>query len=327
MDIADLVCAAGGAWRAMMRRGPAVHFALLGAALFVLSRGCDGDGAAAPVGPRLDATSSEGLRRDWSARTGRMPSDTEWTQLVDDALDEDTLYRAAVARHLDCDDPVVQARLIQNMRFLAAGDADAGALYRTAGDLRMADSDLVVRRRLIQRMRLLLQEPALADEPSDDALQAYLEAHVERFSRPARVRLVQVFVSRQRRGVALEADAARLLERLGPADVARAAELGDPLPLPAALPPASAQDLARFFGPEFASAALTLAPGRWQGPLTSPYGLHVVWVSEREPATAPALAEVREQLRAAVREERAAAALRAGIRALRAGVGDASTGR
>jgi hypothetical protein len=310
-----------------MRRCAGIDFALLGAALFALARGFGATGMTAPSEVRLDATTGEALRRDWAARTGRAPSAADWTRVVDDALDEEALYRAALARGLDRDDPVVQARLIQNMRFLSSGDAGTGALYRSAGDLRMADGDVVVRRRLIERMRSLLQDPALADEPSDDVLQAYLDTHAERFASPPCVRLVQVFLSRQRRGAVLAADAARLLAHLGPADVARAAELGDPLPLPAELPPASAHDLARLFGAAFAAAAMPLEPGRWQGPLASPYGLHLVWLHERLTATRPALEQVRGQVRAAVRDERAAAALRDGVRVLRAAAAAASTGR
>jgi len=309
-----------------MRRRPVVHFVLLGALLFGLGRWLDGRPHARPP-LALDAAATDAVRRDWVTRSGRAPSPAEWTRLVDDALDEEALYRAAQARGLDREDPVVQARLMQDMRFLAGGTADGTALYRDALGLGLAESDLVVRRRLVERMRRLLQEPALAAEPSDAELQAFLDAHGARFAAPARVHLAHVFLSRQRRGAALAADARRLLDRLGAADVARAAVLGDALPLPAELPSASAQDLATLFGSQFASAALALEPGRWQGPLASPYGLHLVWVYERVGATQPPLPVVRAQVRAALRDERAAAALRAGVRTLRAGYAAAGSAR
>jgi parvulin-like peptidyl-prolyl isomerase len=37
-----------------------------------------------------------------------------------------------------------------------------------------------------------------------------------------------------------------------------------------------------------------LAPGRWEGPVESAYGLHLVFVRERVEARDPALAEVRD---------------------------------
>ena len=323
MDVAYLVRAAGGEPRTLMRRRPAVHFALLGALLFALSQGRN-DRPAAPLPGALDAAAADALRHQWVARSGRAPTTDQWARLVDDALDEEALYRAALAAGLDRDDPVVQARLVGNMRFLVGGDSDGGALYRDAVALGMADGDVVVRRRLIERMRLLLQEPALAAEPSEAELLAYLDAHPHDFDAPARVRLSHVFLSRQRRGAAVAADATHLLEHLGRADAGRAAELGDPLPVPADLPSASARDLARLFGPRFAAAALALAPGRWQGPLASPYGLHLVWVHEREAGSRPGLESVRTRVRAAVREGRAAAALRDGVQVLRRGAASAA---
>ena len=280
-----------------MRARPVLHFTLLGALLFTLEHRFAG--------------------------TVRMPADavpapTEQRPVAADSVDDEALYRAALANGLERDDPVVQTRVIHTMRFLTGSAAEGRELYRDARTLDLAEGDLVVRRRLVDRMRRLLQEPALTSEPTEAELQEYLDAHATRFTLPPRLRLTQVFLSRQRRGARLEADAARLLGRLGPADVARAAELGDPLPVPVELPPASAQDLARLFGPQFAAAALALAPGHWHGPLASPYGVHLVWVHERVEAAAAPLELVRAAVRAALREERAAAALRDGLIALRA---------
>jgi PPIC-type PPIASE domain len=288
-----------------MRARPVPHFMLVGGLAFALVRGFGGthDGART-----LDAAGT--------ASTARRPVASDSTEFG--TFDEAVLYRAALAAGLDRDDPVVQARLIRNMRFLIGAAADGRELYREAMTLDMAEGDLVIRRRLVDRMRRLLQEPALATEPSEAELQAYLDAHAARFTLPARLRLTHVFLSRQRRRLRLEADAARLLEQLGPADVARAAELGDPLPVPAELPSASAQDLARFFGTQFAAAALALTPGRWHGPLASPYGVHLVWVHERAAARVAPLELVRAEVRAALREARAAAAVREGLSALRA---------
>jgi hypothetical protein len=273
-----------------MARRAVVHFALLGAVLFACTRwlGTAGEAGTPRIPPALGA-----------------------------ALDEEVLYQSALANRLDRDDPVVQARLVRDMQFLDGGATDGAALYRDAARLGLASDDLVIRRRLIERMRMRLQDSALAAEPAEAELQVYLDNHRQCFRIPARVGLTQVFVGRQRHGAATDADATRLRDDLTAADVGRAAELGDPLPLPAHLPSASEQDLARLFGAEFAAAAMRLEPGRWQGPLRSPYGLHVVWVHDHTPATDPPLDAVRAAVRAALREERAAAAVRAGIAALR----------
>jgi hypothetical protein len=279
-----------------MRGRSVIHFALLGAALFAGSRA---------IGGRLDAP----LEIDAAAAAAAALSDHE------------LLYRAALAGGLDRDDPVVQTRLIRNMRFLGDESSAPDVSYREAQRLGLGDADLVVRRRLVERMRRLLAAPALASEPSDAELQAYLDSHAQRFALPPRVRLAQVFLSRQLRGTAVATDAERLRRQLTPGDAARAATLGDALPIGAAPPLASEQDLARLFGPAFATAALRLEPGGWHGPVVSPYGVHLIWVYDRQAAAMPSLAAVRGVVRAALLDERAAAAVRDGLAGLRAGVG------
>ena len=53
-------------------------------------------------------------------------------------------------------------------------------------------------------------------------------------------------------------------------------------------------DLARLFGPEFASALRNLPVGEWEGPLSSGYGAHLVRIEERTTGRAVELSEVRE---------------------------------
>jgi hypothetical protein len=282
-----------------MARRAVGHFVFIGALLFALSQWI-------------------GAVREPNPPAIGMPAGAERESQADVALDEQTLYRAALASGLERDDPIVRRRLVSDLLFLNEGASDGDLSYGNAARLGLGEGDVVIRRRLVERMRMRLQDAALAAEPSEEELEAYLDAHRQRFRIPARVRLTQVYVSRQRHGDQMDADARRLRDRLTRADVARAAELGDPLPYPVDLPPASEHDLARLFGSEFAAAAVRLELGRWLGPLPSPYGLHVVWVHERTPEIDPPLDSVRAAVRAALREERAAAALRTGVAALRA---------
>jgi parvulin-like peptidyl-prolyl isomerase len=51
---------------------------------------------------------------------------------------------------------------------------------------------------------------------------------------------------------------------------------------------------------------VNLQPGRWSEPIRSPYGIHLVWVAERDAATIPALDAVRPRVLRAYRAERRA---------------------
>ena len=83
-----------------------------------------------------------------------------------------------------------------------------------------------------------------------------------------------------------------------------AASLGDPLLLlPAAFQAASAREVERLFGREFAEALARQQPGAWRGPLRSGYGLHLVKLERVLPGALPPLAEVRQQVERDWRQE------------------------
>lgn len=210
---------------------------------------------------------------------------------------EERLVREALALGLHRSDPVVRRRLVQNLRFLGAdpGRSDE-ALFEEALALGLHETDLVVRRRLVQRLELAAGAAAREETPADAELEAWLRAHRERFERPARVRITQVMLSRERRGSHLERDARELLERLHREQVSPddAVGWGDPSLLPGRIPLRAGKDLARDFGATFARSVLALPTGRWSGPVPSAFGLHLVFVHERAAARLPALAEVRD---------------------------------
>jgi hypothetical protein len=245
--------------------------------------------------------------------------------VVERAVDEEILYREALARGLGRDDPSVRWRLAEKMRFLVEGESEAAPgrdedLYRKAVALGLDREDPIVRGILIQQMRLILKRSTGEPAPDDGELRAYLERHRDRYLQPARTSLWHVFLARERRGAAIDRDARALLARLRAQTVppATAAALGDPFPPGVHLRAQSAQDLTRVFGPDFAPAILGLAPGSWAGPVRSAYGLHLVWVEETAPARMPPLDAVRSQVLAQYRDERQEADLAELMRTLRA---------
>jgi len=177
----------------------------------------------------------------------------------------------------------------------------------------------VVRRHLVALMRLALHRVGPAEFPTDAELERWVAAHADTFAVAPRVRLTHVYLGRDRRGAALEHDAEALLAELQQEGVGpdTAARYGDAFVRGADVGPASSGDVDRIFGPGFA-AAITDAPvGRWVGPVRSTYGLHLVWIREREAGGLPPLAAVRGRAlhgwlveRGAQRAEERMAALR-----------------
>jgi hypothetical protein len=240
---------------------PLLQFAVLGVLLFVLFRMLGDPRNTAPQRVVVTTGQIERLAETWRRTWQRPPTRAELNGLVEDYVREEILYREALALGLDRDDTIVRRRLRQKMEFLSE---DLGT-----------------------------PEPA-----SDAELQSFLETHPERFRVEARLSFRQVFLSNERRGEANAVqEAARLLVALqdDPAG-ADADAAGDPLPLRAELSDATESEVERTFGSRFAVALRDVAPGRWQGPIASAYGLHLVFVRARTPAREPMLEEVRERV-------------------------------
>jgi parvulin-like peptidyl-prolyl isomerase len=255
-------------------REPLLHFFLIGLLLFLYEGWRGGSGAGSTritISSGLVQHLASGFARTWQ----RPPTDDELKGLVDEHVKEEIAAREAAAMGLDRDDTIIRRRLRQKLEFLVEDEAD--------------------------------QAPA-----TDAELQSWLDAHPDAFPSEPTLGLRQVYLSREKRGADARAHAERLLARLRAAGPGAATEaLGDESMLPAELPPGPLSEVSRAFGAEFAARVNTLAPGRWEGPLESPYGLHLVLVTEKAAAERPALAEIRPQVDRELQAERRRARLQA----------------
>lgn len=146
-----------GLFRAALRE-PLVHFAIAGGVLFAVHARLERPSPDAVV---ITAPFVQALRDEQRERTGKAPSEEETRDLVERWVDEEVLYREALAQGLD-------------------------------------RGDLIVRRRLLQKMELVAR--ARVAEPSDAELRAYLAAHEDRYRTGDTLSFRHVFVSRDRHG-------------------------------------------------------------------------------------------------------------------------------
>ena len=107
-------------------REPLVHFLLLGAVLFgVWQFAQGGAGALAPSKQiRLSVDELTQLALVFQSQWRREPTPEEFSRLVENRVQEEVLYREALAMGLDKDDTIVKRRMAQKMQFLAE---DVGA--------------------------------------------------------------------------------------------------------------------------------------------------------------------------------------------------------
>jgi hypothetical protein len=242
------------------------------------------------------------VERAYVATTGRAPDAHERAALLDAEIDDEILYREALALGLADGDSVVQHRIAGNLAFVEDGPPPGLEEDRLAGD--MLRQDVVVRRRLVERMRARLEQAAIADEPSDAELVQALAANAARFALPTRVRLAIAPVAYGAAGASAIPSAAGAAP-----DAAVVREL----------PLQSERDLARSHGATFARTAVAAAPGAWTGPVAATSGSYRILVRTHEAERLPPLDDVRNQVRELIRRERAAAALRRELDGLRRG--------
>jgi hypothetical protein len=259
------------------------------------------------------------MRHDFRRRFGVLPGDAELAELLEHEVDHEILFREALRLRLHRSDPTVRRRLIANARFTGLADHSPSDALGVALALGMERTDPVVRRRLIQRAIHLVVSAADLLEADESELEAYRLRHPEKFRQPARFRFHQVFLSAARRGDQLTGDAETLLSTMRSSDPSRAVWMrrSDPFPLAHRLGPWTEVEISKWLGAEAAARIAGLEPGKWEGPIASPYGLHLVRVEEVIPAALPSLAAVRGRVVEACQEERERDALQRGLAVLR----------
>jgi hypothetical protein len=260
-------------------REPLLHFVLLGVALFALAHVARRHDASASSAIVVSAGRIDHLAAAYARTWQRPPTDEELQRLIADDVREEVLYREALALGLDRDDTIIRRRLRQKMEFLAETDA--------------------------------------AVEPDDGELARYLAQHADAYRLPERVSFRHVYIDPQRHGDRLAAEIERLRAALDgmPAGTDRDA-LGDPFLLPGEFHDVTARDVSGTFGDAFAARLGDLPLGRWDGPVTSGYGVHLVRVDARSPGRDATLDEVRDPVRRDLANERRLAANEALVRRL-----------
>lgn len=228
---------------------------LLATGTFLLVRGDTAqDDAARHI--RVDADQVRWLHQAWESRWQRPPTAAELQGLIDDRVREEVLYRTGLAMGLD-------------------------------------RNDEIFRRRIRQKIEMMTEDLATGAPPLEADLQAFLAENRADYRFPERRSFTHVYLNRDTRGTAADADAEALLAELR-TDPGAAPNAGDRFLMDHDFGPQTPRLVSRNFGESFATALFELPVGSWQGPLSSGYGLHLVLVHEAIPGRDPTLDEVRD---------------------------------
>ena len=247
-------------------REPLVHFLLIGAALFGIYKftPAAGTSSAPPREIRLTLDELAQLALLFQSQWRRPPTPQELERLVENKVQQEILYREALAMGLDRDDEIVKRRMAQKMQFLA-------------------------------------EDVAAAREPTTAELRSWFEQNSGRFAQPPRLSFRHLYFSPDRRGARANEDAAQALAKLAgqPVDTKAAAGLADPFMFQDHYRDRAPDYLGKELGPQFALAVAKLPPGSWQGPIASGFGWHLVFVDTAIPGRVPPFEEIEPDVKIA----------------------------
>jgi hypothetical protein len=201
------------------------------------------------------------MRTSFEKRWNRPPTPNELEGLTKEYVRETAFYREALAMGLDKDDTIVRRRLAQKLEFLVQDLLDVGA-------------------------------------PTDTDLEVYFDEHRPDYRQPDLITFTHAFVDPDKWGNETESRAATVQETLKEADdpTSGAKELGDPFMLQLYYPERTEAEISKLFGGGFARSLADLSLGAWQGPVLSGYGIHLVYVHDRQTFPEPAFTTVRDRV-------------------------------
>ena len=237
---------------------PLLHFLFLGGALFFLYSWI-GDEENSNQTKEIVITPGriETLEANFEKVWSRPPTEKELDALINDFVTEEVYYREAMAIGLDQDDTIIRRRMRQKMEFITAD--------------------------LTEQI-----------EPTEKELSDFLEENKESYQIDPVFSFKQVYLNPDNRKQTIEQDVQDLLAQLNkqvqPANVE---EIGDRIMIDSSFESKAEFEIDRLFGTGFGNALTEVQIRKWQGPLRSGYGLHLVYVSDRTVASYPELEEIR----------------------------------
>lgn len=249
-------------------REPLFHFLLLGALIFLLfdlvNKGENEQPGKIVITEGKIQHIASTFVRTWQ----RPPSEEELEGLINDYIREEVLYREAVSMGLD-------------------------------------EDDTVIRRRLRQKMEFISEDIASQVEPSDEELLEYLRENPDKFKTDTSFDFSQIYFNPENHDDSLLNDIQNLILTLNdPKEIRDISEIGDRILLESEYRSVSLNEIKSLFGENFSEELNTLEQGKWQGPVESGYGLHILFISERTEGRVPSLDEIRNIVKRELENER-----------------------
>ena len=239
---------------------PLFHFLLIGAGIFLVYGLTANESEDEVNGIDITAARADRMVTMWEKRWNRPPTQEEFNGLTDQYINEEILYREALAMGLDSDDPVVRRRLAQKVKFIS--------------------NDIIT-----------------IDTPTDAQLQSYLDTHASRYQLAGKITFQHIYFNPAKHNADMETEATDLLARLLEVNNGIDMEsVGDGFLHGTAFSNMKEFEVNRLLGKKFTKELFSQPVGKWIGPLASSYGLHLIYIESKSEAKTASLKMARESV-------------------------------
>ena len=249
--------------KSKLLREPLLHFLLIGAALFFIYYATVNERISNSTGDVIVITSPdiERLAYLFEKTWNRPPNDDELRGVVDDYIEEEVLYREALKLGLD-------------------------------------KNDTIVRRRMRQKMEFFINDLSEQTEPTEKQLLEFLDKNKDKFSTESRLSFKQIYFKQDKDTEKTNKRISDIKNKLQqqPTSIEDSLNIGDATILPNELRQATLSEIDNQFGKGFGARLSKLDKTKWEGPVESTYGFHLIFIDEFVEGHIPQLSEIRKEV-------------------------------
>ncbi len=211
----------------------------------------------------LNSYEVEKIKSDWNRNWKRAPNDNELNILIEDKINEKILYKEALSMELEKNDALIYKRLVQKVKFLFSQNSN--------------DTNI-----------------------SDETLKKYFKKYKNDYCENSSFTFSHVFLNFKKDSEQKAKLLLHILEenRVNPI---KANSFGDKSKF-REIKNAKISELSKKFGIGFSTQLTTMRQGRWEGPLISKYGFHLVYITNRTCENDPIFEDVKFRVKSDFKE-------------------------
>lgn len=162
--------------------------------------------------------------------------------------------------------------------------------YREALLLGLDQDDPVIRRRLQQKMEFISNDLSSLIDATDVELELFLTKNIEKYRGEPTYTFKQIFID------PMKHDKPYLLAQQWLDSIELSKPNGDDTMLPETLNLKTQREISSIFGDEFSASITNEKSGIWLGPITSGFGLHLIYINNVQHEQKPLLDQVRDKV-------------------------------